>query len=87
MIVETLKRGTMQRMPSLDHHAILGLGNFRAHGAEIARDGGDAVGLLDPEFPGITDDCGAGGECPGDGENREFVDDIRDLRAGNDGTG
>jgi len=54
----------VERMTSLDDHAILCLGDRYPHQAQIFGDGGDAVGFLHAEFPGILDNRGALARAP-----------------------
>ncbi len=65
-----------------DVEAVFVLGEFGAHGAEVAGDEGDAVGLLDAEFLGVAD-AHAGAGVGGDGgEDGDLVDELGGEGAG-----
>ena len=64
---------------------IIQLDHLRAHGAQIVRDRGDAIGFLDAQFLGLPDDGRAAGERAGHGEDRQLIDQLRNFLALDDG--
>ena len=65
-----------------DVEAVLVLGEFGAHGAEIAGDEGDAVGLFDAELFGVADAHAVAGVGRDGGEDGELVDELGGEGAG-----
>ncbi len=61
--------------------AIIQLDDLRPHGAKIVRDRCDAIGFFDPQFLRLPDGGRAAGERAGHGENRQFIDQLRNLFA------
>ena len=84
MIAKAFQVRPVQRMSPLDLHAIFGFGDRNSHGSKISRHGGDAVCFFHPEFFGIANDCPSMSQCPGHGQDRKFIDDIRNFRAADD---
>ena len=75
----------MERGATVNLEAVSQFHDLRAHRAQIVGDRGDAVGFLHPQFLGVPDDGRAVGEGAGDSENRQFIDQLRDFLALNDG--
>ena len=63
--------GAVKLLATGNIEAIFELFNFGAHGAEIARDERDAIGLLDAQLFGIANANAAAGIGRDGGENRE----------------
>ena len=73
--------GAVQSLSAGDIEAVFELFHFGTHGAEIARDEGDAVGLLDAEFFCIANADAAAGVGSDGGEDGEFVDELSGERS------
>ena len=55
--------------------------DFRPHGAQVARDQGDAIAFLHAQLPGIADADSAAGVGRDRREHRQFVDEPRGQRS------
>ena len=62
--------------------AVFEFGDLCTHGAEIAGDESDAVGLFDAELFGVADANASGGEGSDGSEDGKLVDELRGERAG-----
>ena len=85
MVAETGETRAMERGATVDLEAVSQFDDLGAHRAQIVGNRGDPVGFLDTQFLGVPDDGGAVGKRAGDSENRQFIDQLRDFLALNDG--
>ena len=84
VVAKALHGGAVERCAAEDFQPVFGLGDLCAHGAEIRRDGGEAVGFFHAELAGVGNHRRAMGEGGGHGEDGEFIDDIGDLATADD---
>ena len=64
---------------------IIQLDDLRAHGAQIVRDRGDAVGFFDAQFLRLADSGRAAGERASHREDRQLIDQLRNFLPLDDG--
>jgi len=66
---------------ALDEEAVRLFFDGDAEEAKVLSDDGEAIAFFVAEFAGVTDFGGSFGESGGGGENRNFVDEIRNFLA------
>ena len=71
----------MQRLASGHIQAVLELGNFGAHRAQVFHHKSNAVRLLDPQLLCIADADAAAREGRNGCQYRQFIDELRGQRA------
>src|SRR5712691_7564915 len=79
MIAETGEARAAQGTASVNFEAVVEFHDLGAHRTKIVRDRGDAISFLHAQFLGMTNDGGAAGERAGDSENRQLIDQWRNL--------
>ena len=87
VVAVAIDHGGVQRLPTFDFHAVFELLDLGSHSAEVVDDGGDAVGFFDAEFLGVADDGATLGQCCRNGDDWNFIDEVRDFIDENRGTG
>ena len=86
MVATGIDNSAMELLPARDVETIFEFFDFSTHGAEIACDQSDAIGLLDAELLCVADANAAACIRADRGEDGEFVDELRSECAA-DGSG
>ncbi len=81
MVAMAFDLGSDKSAAALDEEAIRFFFDGNAEEAKVLSDDGEAIAFFVAEFPGVTDFGGSFGESGGGGENRNFVDEIRNFFA------
>ena len=82
MVVAGVDGGPVELLIAGDVEAVLVLGELGAHGAKIAGDKIDAVGLLNAQLFGVADRHAGAGVGGDGGEDGDLVDELRGEGAG-----
>ena len=79
MVAVAFDLGSDKSATALDEEAIWFFFHGNAEEAKVLSDDGEAIAFFVTEFPSVTDFGGSFGESGGGGENRNFVDEIRNF--------
>src|SRR5437667_12237669 len=69
----------------MNFETVIPLDDLRAHDAQIVRDGGNAIGFLNPQLLRLANDGCAIGQRTGDREDGQLVDELRHFFSLNNG--
>src|SRR5207244_13281617 len=70
---------------SMNFETVISLDELRANDAQIVRDGGNAIGFLNPQLLRMANDGCAIGQRTGDREDGQLVDELRHFFSLNNG--
>ena len=83
VIKEAVDCGALQCFSAVDDHAVISGNDISAHSLKSAGDAVDPVAFFDFQFSGIGDDSGTFGVCCKNSDNRQLVNESRDIRSAN----